>query len=99
MTNLKDNIWIQRCDSNDELIYKTCELLDHSKIVIYSGKTSEIPEEIAKECVEQDNFESDKTFYLNYFIGNWCDSFKEAIESAVTNPDGTIYPFIIIFKK
>ena len=50
MVNLKNNIWIEGFnlipgEAIDDIRKKLINL-------IYSGKTSEIPEELAKECVE-----------------------------------------------
>lgn len=56
--NLKDNIWIEVFDNEGDLGYKHfCLAADKSynlKNIIYSGKTSEIPEEIAKKCVRNE---------------------------------------------
>ena len=71
----------------------------------YWQKTSDIPEEIAKECVEV----TATGLFKNYI---WSDekvqdygmqpistTAKESIQSAVAKEDGSFYDFIIIYKK
>jgi hypothetical protein len=58
--NLKDNIWIEGFDSELNLKY------NRRRRIVYSGKTSEIPEELAKECVQILAKTSLGNFYRNY---------------------------------
>ena len=55
MKNLKDNIWIEGFDTNYEVysFKDTICFFGEATPHIYIGKTSEIPEELAKECVIQ----------------------------------------------
>lgn len=50
--NLKSNIWIEGFDTSDECFLPVAKFYpDKLDNVLYEGKTSEIPEELAKECV------------------------------------------------
>lgn len=54
--NLKDNIWIQGFDTSDECFTPVAQFYpDKLDNVLYEGKTSEIPEELVKKCVEKNN--------------------------------------------
>ena len=50
-TNLKENIWIEGFERKS-LMYDKILQLGCEQIIIYKGKTSEIPEELAKELVD-----------------------------------------------
>ena len=109
MVNLKDDIWIKGFDTieakNDELRY-LCHVSENMlSELIYAGKTSDISEEIAKECVEV----TATGLFKNYI---WSDekvqdygmqpistTAKESIQSAASKEDGSFYDFIIIYKK
>lgn len=117
MTNLKENIWVKGFDSKKSWKLQEDNFAESTSIaikvgntanidIIYSGKTSEIPEEVARECVLIDERISywggvDDIFFVNYYAKNNSPTYtaKKSIESAVTKPDGTIYDYIIIFKK
>lgn len=108
MINTKDDIWVEGFDTNSELyVFKDSICFVGEPVpYIYIGKTSEIPEELAKECVEGNNGEiCPNTMWLDYrtnkndFARFHCKTPKESIQSALIKPDGTIYPFCIIFKK
>ena len=69
MVNLKDDIWIKGFDTieakNDELRY-LCHVSENMlSELIYAGKTSDISEEIAKECVKEIVLTTG-IFYINY---------------------------------
>ena len=73
MINTKDNIWIEGFDTieakNDELRY-LCHVSENMlSELIYAGKTSDISEEIAKECVKEISL-STGIFYVNYIKMN-----------------------------
>lgn len=55
MVNLKDNIWIEGFDMHEVghfMVTKDRNFIgDIAKKIIYSGKTSDIPEEIAKKSL------------------------------------------------
>jgi hypothetical protein len=104
--NLKDNIWIEGFDFNtyiqEERLRFGCNK------ILYSGKTSEIPEELAKECIIQlvlckgtkmDDgtiLQEDICFgFKNYKLGFGVVDFetaKESIQSAC------LQEFCIIYK-
>ena len=97
MINTKDNIWIGGFDTieakNDELRY-LCHVSENMlSELIYAGKTSDISEEIAKECVDWHEFDSDHKLYYNYDGTNWKYTAKESIQSACNQE------YCIIFKK
>ncbi len=75
MTNLKDNIWIEGFDSEEELNYHSFgfSVLENDDNIIYKGKTSEIPEEVAKECVAKIHVELAPSPY-----NDWCGGFDYA---------------------
>ena len=103
MTNTKDDIWSEGFDiieaKNDKLRY-LCHVSENMlSELIYAGKTSDISEEIAKECVEV----TATGLFKNYI---WSDekvqdygmqpistTAKESIQSACNQE------YCIIFKK
>jgi hypothetical protein len=97
MVNIKDNIWIEGFDTIEEMSNKLSHLIIIDNIMselIYSGKTSEIPEELAKECVVSLN---NTCIYVNYklstrLVGYFNDVIK-SIQSACDQE------YCIIFKK
>lgn len=78
--------------------------------LIYSGKTSDIPEEIAMECAQYEIWDQSIVF-KNYLNDGWFQDWheiepnfvetpaKKSLQSAVTKPDGTIYEYILIWRK
>lgn len=95
--NLKDDIWIEGFDSIDLANYFLKGVnytQSKDKYVVYVGKTSEIPEEVAKECV----FEIIST---SYPYRQYCLEFKnrtalfvnakQSIQSACDKPYCIIY--------
>lgn len=109
MINLKDNIWIEGFDSE---LFMQSNLYSLKCLVyeeIYSCKTSEIPEEIAKECVIEfglcKGYELDDGTILNEDVSfgfkNYKEGFgeldfktaKESIQSACDKE------YCIIYKK
>lgn len=92
--NLKEDIWI--CGLT--YIIDTHNAMYGVDSVFYAGKTSEIPEEIAKEILEIDEQISrwehpNDIFYKDYSGGvSHCD-FRDAIQSACNKE------FCIVFKK
>ena len=116
MKNLKDNIWIEGFDTDEivkwnELGYYLKYLVRNSpndtRTLVYWGKTSDIPEEIAKECVLKmmcvNAEDLVHAMYRRYHAGNMevqslthqysCVSAKESIQSACNQE------YCIIFKK
>ena len=99
MKNLKDNIWIKGFYKEiDIAYYELAEAIGGGmKDFIYKGKTSDIPEEIAKECVK--HIGSLGEGYGGYFDHNSKDwmyhlnTSKESIQSACNQE------YCIIFKK
>ena len=95
MVNLKDNVWIEGFDREiDIAYYELAEAIGSGmKDFIYRGKTSDIPEEIAKECVGC--FKNE--YYLDYSSDiKYLYEFKTAKESiqSACNQE-----YCIIFKK
>ena len=82
---LKDNIVIEGFDVGQKsLLYDRILQLRGRQNVIYDGKTSEIPEEIAKECAL--NWRTDG-LYNNYKISSQYEEYmfktaRESIQSA-----------------
>lgn len=90
--NLKGNIWIE---GFDKLIYLNCcsDMGISLDDVIFKGETSEIPEEVAKECVRMGSYTT--TFY-NYITNdshksNQLSTAKQSIQSACDKPYCIIY--------
>ena len=73
MKNLKDNIWIDGFDSfrahEEAIVYFLRISENDNPEIVYSGKTSDIPEDIAKECVKEISL-STGIFYVNYIKMN-----------------------------
>ncbi len=93
--NLKDNIWIEgfAIGEKSKLYDKILELGGRCS-VIYDGKTSEIPEEIARECVNIEYFGEywqgmwQYSGYRNFNINSSHDyvhTARESIQSACNN--------------
>ena len=87
--NLKANIWIKGFNSGSEMLN-----LVSDKNFIYAGKTSEISEQEAKECV--DRFSAlNPILFVNYknafYIESQFKTAKESIESACDNKYCVIY--------
>ncbi len=111
MKNLKDNIWIEGFDSfiahEEAIVYFLRISENDNPEIVYSGKTSDIPEEIAKECVLKmmcvNAEDLVHAMYRRYHAGNMevqslthqysCVSAKESIQSACNQE------YCIIFKK
>lgn len=51
MINLKDNIWIEGFDYESRVYYDVIAVEGYNDNLIYCGKTSEIPEELAKSIL------------------------------------------------
>ena len=91
-TQLKDSIWIEGFDTMQSIDY--CELLDAMslcgiKSYIYKGKTSDIPEELAKECVHVGVLTDNCKDYQSGF--NIFETAKESIKSACSQEYCIIY--------
>lgn len=91
-TNLKDNIWIEGFNSFTGLSFA----LVAGVKPIYSGKTSEISEELAKECVEWSEFDKDILSYYHY--SKAFKTAKESIQSACDKEYCIIYKIQSICK-
>lgn len=99
MVNLKDNIWIEgfnRHEAGHFMITKDRNFIgDIAKEIIYSGNTSDIPEEIAKECVL--NWRTDGLYHNYQSVSQYEEilfrTAKESIQSACNQE------YCIIFKK
>ena len=93
-TQLKDNIFIEGFDSNEELynFKNNLCIVGEPLPYIWLGKTSEIPEEIAKECVNKvidDHGRMDG--YENYNSPIILNAPKESIQSACNQTYCIIY--------
>ena len=89
MVRLKDNIWIEGfCN-----IEKYDEMIVSISAILYHGKTSDIPEEIAKECVGcfKNEYYLDYSSEIKYLYE--FKTAKESIQSACNQE------YCIIFKK
>lgn len=106
MVNLKDNFWIEGFDIHEVGYFMRTKdgnfIGDVAKEIVYSGNASDIPEEIAKECVDID-------YSGEYWEGMWqysgyrnfddnipydhVSTAKESIQSACNQE------YCIIFKK
>lgn len=66
MVNLKDNIWIEGFGGSEQVSYNAfIRMAELAEALVWHGKTSDIPEEVAKECV-RDIVLSTGVFYINY---------------------------------
>ena len=101
--NLKENIWIEGFDSVESQYIRSTDIcIDLGNFsILYEGKTSEIPEDVAKECVEIKGMYPTKTLYkdyIDYTKGQHTNSYKplyfaiESIQSACPEE------FCIIYK-
>lgn len=64
--NLKDNIWIEGFDEIASGYILQDKIITICDNIIYSVKTSEIPEELAKECVKLLTPKHAISLYQNY---------------------------------
>jgi len=85
MKNLKNNIWIEGFDHMPMLTAN----FDPNRL--YVGKTSEVPEEIAKKCVIKTPYKEPSN-YFSYNQG-FCETANKSIQSACKKE------YCIIFKK
>ncbi len=69
-TNLKENIWIEGFDDNFGLGYRA-KNATYFKECLYYGKTSEIPEEIAKRHIKNDGDS----------LGEWFKDYSSSIDN------------------
>ena len=92
----KEQIWIEGFDNYviEDIVSFNNKLDKLDNKVIYSGKTSEIFEELAKECV-QTPLMGDFIDYSNHIRGAMCyiavSTAKESIQSACSQPYCIIY--------
>lgn len=91
-TNLKDNIWIE--GYNNRVYPITALNREDVYDVLYAGKTSEIPEDVVKEClafplmgdfVDYSSHNSECPSYIA------VSTIKESIQSACDKPYCIIY--------
>lgn len=85
--NLKDNIWIEGFDSNVPIGKFDGKHQDDN--VIYFGATSEIPEEIARLCMDVEHYGSVECF--SYKGIQLITTATKAIQSACSKPYCIIY--------
>lgn len=98
-TELKPGIFIEGFDDIALWNQKICYLGQVSEKdieLLYSGKTSEIPEELASQCCKYQNSYEGEPFYKEYGDITWATypyiTAKESIQSACQNE------FCIIYK-
>ena len=93
--NLKENIWIEGFDTEVLCLHNYLSIQNkHYPIdmCIYSGKTSEIPEELAKECAEIIELTDTKYLCVDYNGNSPCFlSAKQSIQSACQEEYCIIY--------
>ena len=92
---LKEGIFIEG-SSNVEYFYGLEAWVNHyGSGVIYQGKTSEIPEELASQCCKYQNSYEGEPFYKKYGDVIWTiypyKTAKESIQSACQNEYCIIY--------
>lgn len=98
-TNLKENIWIEGFeDESRGYVLRDFRIMQGVKIV-YFGKTSEIPEELAKQYVESLGIWDELSVCFRDYSGTleknveeYCMTAKESIQSACQSE------FCIIYK-
>lgn len=96
-TEIKTNVFIKGFDTEEafrSMLYGT-----KSIELIYQGNTDGIPEELAIECVDWNEFDEGEKLYYNYSGNVFKYTAKESIQSAVTKTTGYVYPFIVIYKN
>lgn len=88
MVMIKPYIWIEGFGSIEVISERLTSILDTVDILIYSGKVSEITEELAKECVC-----GYATGYFEYSSTLWNinETAKESIKSACKEEYCIIY--------
>lgn len=88
-TNLKENIWIEGFDTNQQIYNFKDNICFAGEPVPYlwMGKTSEIPEDVAKKCVlpPVNGYRN----YANMWIN--VNTAKESIQSACSQEYCIIY--------
>ena len=97
-TQLKDNIFIEGYNKKDLGALIAIELEDFGYNIIYNGKTSEIPEEIAKGCADFHPNIHYKDYSIEGYkkVKDWTDNWtkltaKESIQSACNQTYCIIY--------
>lgn len=94
--NLRDNIWIEGFERKS-LIYDRILQLGGEQDILYKGKTSEIPEDLAKKCVhfyfpfDHDYTKLFKDYLLEDESINNFNTAKESIQSACDKEYCIIY--------
>ena len=99
MVNLKDNIWIEGFGTKRKMVIELSKGAHIDTPIVYFGKTSDIPEEIAKKCVELTSTGLYKSYIWNddkveeYGIQPLSNTAKESVQSACNRE------YCIVFKK
>ena len=90
---LKEGIFIEGFNSKRSFILKLSKGYYIDYPILYKGKTSEIPEVIAKSCVKKSSRPITKEGYKNYFKSEpyWYWTAKESIQSACPEEYCIIY--------
>lgn len=107
MIELKPGIFCQGFDTETIKNNYFRNLLHN--IIVYEGKTSDIPEEILNNCLEFDVWDQtvvSKDYLNDDWFQNWAEDLpnytddinKSSIQSALIK-DGKIYEFVIIWRK
>ena len=84
-TELKPNIFIEGFDSESEFRRRMYgrKGMSFSVDLIYQGKTSDVPEEIARNSTQRSEFDENIIQYYDYEKDYWpCRTAKESIQSA-----------------
>ena len=103
---LKDSIWIEgfvtqtgvdlELLSDNKSFLRDCIFDEFNSNLLYEGKTSEIPEELASQCCKYQNSYEGEPFYTEYGDITWgtypYETAKESIQSACQSE------FCIIYK-
>lgn len=94
-TQLKDGIWIEGFDLSDLSEYFLAGVnytQSNDKEVLFVGKTSEISEELAKTCIDWNEFDDNIIKYYDYIKDYWPHlTAKESIQSACSQEYCIIY--------
>ena len=94
--NLKDNIFIDGFDSELSAVSTGGSMWfgKNMELLLYAGKTSEIPEDVAEECAEWDYVYMDIVRWTNYKTLSHDDNLntaKQSIQSACQEEYCIIY--------
>lgn len=98
ITNLKNNIWIEGSNEKDYQVLVGMEIEDSDYKLIYEGKTNDVPENVAKKCVENLSIFTPQYKAYDKPFPNYYENPMMSLESAITNDKGVVSEYCVIFE-